>query len=99
VPSKTADISLKTRILSNFKKMHVSQSQKIEGVKFSTEGLSPKSLAKIENPDITGLMNPVIAKLIKQVSYQKLGTLSQIGLTNPILTGLRKVFDIKLQQG
>jgi len=72
VPSKTADISLKTRILSNFKKCMSLSLKKIEGVKFSTKGLSPKSLAKIENPYITGLMNPVIAKLVKS-HFQKIG--------------------------
>jgi len=49
----------------------MSLSLKNRKVKFSTKGLSPKSLAKIENPVITGLMNPVTAKLVKNVSFQK----------------------------
>jgi len=77
----------------------MSLSLKNRKVKFSTEGLSPKSLAKIENPDITGLMNPVTAKLVKNDSFQKIGHSVTTGLTNPIPTGLRNVFGIKLQQG
>ena len=69
--SKTANISLKTKTLPNFKKC-MFLSLKNRKVKFSTEGLSPKSLAKIENPVITGLMNPVIAKLVKS-HFQKIG--------------------------
>jgi len=57
-------------------------------VKFSTEGLTAKPLAKIENLVTTGLMNPVTAKS-KNVSLTKIKHPVTTGLTNPILTGLR----------
>jgi len=48
----------------------MSLSFKNRKIKFSTEGLNPKSLAKIENLVITGLMNPVTAKLKKMFLYK-----------------------------
>jgi len=66
----------------------MSLSFKNRKVKFSTEGLSSKSLAKIENFVITGLMNPVTAKS-KKCFFTRTEHSVTTGLTNPILTGLR----------
>jgi len=90
VPSKTADISLKTRTLSNFKKC-MSLSFKNRRIRFSTEGLSPNLWQKVENPDITGLMNPVIAKLVKSL-FSKIGHSVTNRVNEPHLNRVKKSF-------